>query len=166
MLRSLWITQSFTPLNIRMQLAKTYLIPSLLYGCEVFVNPDSSSMLSLTRLLNNIARYIFKKRKYERISLFTNQIFGMTLRNLINFRALVLFHRIIHSKEPPYLYERLEFSQSTRQRSVKPFHYTYSFSEQQFYVFTVRLWNSLPIYIRAERSATQFRKRLKIFYNQ
>ena len=33
-LRTLWSVQYFTPLNIRLLLAKTYLIPSLTYGCE------------------------------------------------------------------------------------------------------------------------------------
>ncbi|XP_059225793.1 uncharacterized protein LOC131997928 [Stomoxys calcitrans] len=40
-LRALWATQSVTPLRIRSLLAKTYLVPGILYGCELFANCDS-----------------------------------------------------------------------------------------------------------------------------
>ncbi|XP_065358619.1 uncharacterized protein LOC135952544 [Calliphora vicina] len=41
-LRTLWITQFYTPLRIRILIAKTYLIPGLIYGCELFANCDSN----------------------------------------------------------------------------------------------------------------------------
>ena len=87
MLRHLWLTQHCTPFRIRMLLAKTYLVPTLLYGCEIFVNPDCSSFHNMEKLFNNIARYIFKKRKYDHISQYTKLIFGMTLR--ASFTVLV-----------------------------------------------------------------------------
>ena len=164
MLRSLWMTQSFTPLNIRLQLAKTYLIPCLLYGCEIFVNPDSRTMTALQRLLNNIARYIFNKKKFDHISLYTNKIFGMTIRNVMNFRALILLHKIINSREPNYLYKRITFCHSVRMRSLKHFRFKYSVSEQQFFVYSVRLLNSLPNSLRTEVNGSWFRNKLKCFY--
>ena len=63
MLRTLWQTQSFTPVKIRMLLAKTYLIPTVLYGCELFVNPGQASKNSLQKLLNSTARYVFNRKK-------------------------------------------------------------------------------------------------------
>ena len=43
MLRKLWMTQYFTPIPIRMLLAKTYLLPTLIYGCELFASCDAVS---------------------------------------------------------------------------------------------------------------------------
>ena len=62
MLRTLWVTKSFTPINIRMLLAKTYLLPTLLYGCEIYANCDKYTSYQLNRLCNDIARYIFNKK--------------------------------------------------------------------------------------------------------
>ena len=41
MLRTLWVTQNFTPFQIRMTLAKMYLLPTLMYGCEIYANCDA-----------------------------------------------------------------------------------------------------------------------------
>ena len=43
MLRNLWAVIDSTPFGIQMQLAKTYLIPILLYGSEIFVNCDTNN---------------------------------------------------------------------------------------------------------------------------
>ncbi|XP_075155838.1 uncharacterized protein LOC142229184 [Haematobia irritans] len=40
-LRTLWVNHSYTPVNIRLLLAKSLLIPGLIYGSELFANCDS-----------------------------------------------------------------------------------------------------------------------------
>ncbi|XP_075157774.1 uncharacterized protein LOC142231041 [Haematobia irritans] len=40
-LRALWVTHSYTPVNIRLLLAKSLLLPGLIYGSELFANCDS-----------------------------------------------------------------------------------------------------------------------------
>ena len=57
MLRILWPTQLHMPLNTRILIAKTHLIP-LLYGCELFRNCNSSSK---RKLFNNIADYNLRR---------------------------------------------------------------------------------------------------------
>ncbi|XP_075162815.1 uncharacterized protein LOC142235445 [Haematobia irritans] len=54
MLRNLWAVQQPTPLDIRMLLAKTYLIPTLLYGSEIFHNCDIIDLQRLKITFNNI----------------------------------------------------------------------------------------------------------------
>ena len=61
-LRALWSTQLYISLKTRILIAKTYLIPCLLYGCELFGNCDSSSKRKLNVLFNNIARYVCNLR--------------------------------------------------------------------------------------------------------
>ena len=58
MLRNICGSQSFTSFNISMLLAKTYLIQTLLYGCELFADIDSVSRNKHNLTYNNIARYI------------------------------------------------------------------------------------------------------------
>ena len=165
MLRTLWMTQNYTPFHIRLQLAKSYLPPTFLYGCEIFINPDKKSWTSMEKLHNNIARYVFKKRKYDHISQYAKQIFGMTLRNLLDFRGLVLLHKILNYKTPNYLYNKLTLSRSGRSRFLIQHRFSYSCSEHQYFVYAVRLWNSLPIGLRQIGNVEQFRKNLLSFYD-
>ena len=48
MLRTLYPLQHIRPLNILVLLAKTYLMPRLLCGCEIFAYCDSTSKSRLT----------------------------------------------------------------------------------------------------------------------
>ena len=59
MLRNLWAVKCSIPFGIRMLLAKTYLIPVLLYGCEIYANCDANDLRKLKASYNNIARYVF-----------------------------------------------------------------------------------------------------------
>ena len=71
MLRVLWTTQYFTPFKIRMLLAKTYLIPTLFYSCEIFANCDTISNRKINVAYNNIARYVFSTKRFEHISIYS-----------------------------------------------------------------------------------------------
>ena len=57
-LRTLWQTQYFVPRNIEFLLAKTYIMPGLLYGCELFGSSDSVIKRKLNVIFNNIVRYV------------------------------------------------------------------------------------------------------------
>ena len=55
--RNLRMTQYFIPIHIRMLLAKTYLLPTLIYGCKLFASSDAVSRRRLHVTFYNIARY-------------------------------------------------------------------------------------------------------------
>lgn len=125
-LRTLWSTQFFTPLKIRILLAKTYLIPGLTYGCELFAECDSTSNRKLNVLFNNITRYVYGLRKREHISSYTKRLYEVSLDNLLKIRVLIFLHKIIYTKQPPYLFEHLRFTTSPRGRNlVIPMHRTF-----------------------------------------
>ena len=158
MLRFLWSTQEFTPLSIRLLLSKTYLLPTLLYGCEIFANSSQASKHKLNVLFNNIARYIFKRHRHDHISEYSKKIFGYSFENLLNLRTLATLHKIIFSKEPEYLYRHITLSQSSRNNKIIiPRHRTL-LSERQFFVHSARLWNLLPISTTLIQSTHLFKK--------
>ena len=158
MLRLLWSTQDFTPFHIRLLLSKVYLIPTLLYGCEIFANADQASKQKLNVLFNNIARYIFKRHRYDHISEYSKKIFGYTFDNLINLRTLTTLHKIIFSHEPAYLYRHITFSQSSRNNKIIIPRHRALLSERQFFVHSARLWNLLPIPTTLIQSTNLFKK--------
>ena len=94
MLRNLWTIIDSTPFAIRMQIAKTYLIPALLYGYEIFENCVSQLVH------NNIARYDFLKRRRDHISHSACHIFGVKFDNLLQIICLILFHKVINTGQP------------------------------------------------------------------
>ena len=55
-LRCLWLTQYFTPLNSRRLIAKCYLLPGSMCGCELFASCNSVSKEKFNVLFNNIVR--------------------------------------------------------------------------------------------------------------
>ena len=109
MRRTLLVTQSYTPLKIRM-----LLLPILLYGCKIYADCDSIDKNRLNKLYNNITRYIFRLRKFDHVSEFSVQIFSTSFENLLNLRVWMFLHKIIVNQEPCYLYSKLEFLQSSR----------------------------------------------------
>lgn len=158
MLRTLWPNQYFTPIRIRMLLAKTYLVPTLLYGCELFANCISTDKRKLRTTYNNIARYVFGLKKYDRVSQFSKKIFGVTFDNLLKCRCLLFLHKIIYTKQPYYLYQKLRFARSNRGKIIIQIRHKYDISKQQFFIPTIKLWNTLPHILQNLGNAIQFKK--------
>lgn len=163
MLRNLWTVQSATPIEIRMLLAKSYLVPTLLYGSEVFYSCDYADQRKLNVAFNNIARYIFNKKRNDRISDLAYKIFNMTFENYLKYRSLLLLHKVITNNEPSYLIKRIKFAQSSRGRRIIQLKFKSSKSEKQYLIPTIRLWNCLPSNIQTISNHLHFKNDLKMF---
>ena len=62
------MTQYFTAIHIRVLLTKTYLLPTLIYGYELFASCDAVSGSRLNVTFKNIARYVFGIKRNSSIS--------------------------------------------------------------------------------------------------
>lgn len=164
-LRALWSTQCFTPQHIRLLLAKTYLMPSLLYGCELFYSCDSVSRQRLNVLFNNVCRYVYRKRKFDHITPHVSALYGVSIENLFKIRALTLLHKIVHYKSPSYLFDRISFARSNRGQLLIPFKQRRLVSEWQYYIQTIRLWNTLPHSIQTISNTNHFKNYLFNFFS-
>jgi len=165
MLRQLWCSKEHTPLKIRLLLSKTYLIPTLLYGAEIFANCDSTCRNKLNVLFNNIARYIYNRRRTDSISEFSKSIFGLSFDNLLKLRTLTTLHKVINTREPDYIYRRIRFLRSARHNKIVIPRHSALLSERQFFVFSARLWNSLPQQIVRIDNAKLFKDSVRRFLN-
>lgn len=160
MLRTLWSIQNFIPLHIRSMIAKSYLLSRLLYCCELYSNCDSVHRGKLTVLTNDIARFVYGIRRSNRASLYVRQLYGMEFHRLLQYRCLIALHKIIYTCEPKYLFDRLRFSRSSRSNCIIPIRYNYLVSDRQFFVYAVRLWNTLPLNLRNVSHFNQFKSKL------
>lgn len=165
MLRSLWATQHFTPLKVRILLAKTYLLPALLYASEIFTGCNSKDMRKLNVTFNNIIRYIYGLKRFDHITQYCCRIFNMPFSNYLKFKNVIFIHKIIMTQEPKYLYDRLQFSRSRRGKSITQFRHRDHASECQFFVLSIRLWNQLPNNIQTTVNAIRFRKLLVEYFS-
>lgn len=160
MLRNLWQTQHCTPIRIRILLAKTYVMPVLLFGSELFANCDSKSRRKLNVAFNNISRYVYGVKRYDHISNFSQQLYGTNFDNLLKIKVLVFLHKTIFTKQPPHLYKRITFSRSGRGNKINSIKYKNHISEWHFFVHAVRLWNTLPNGTQLLSNAQQFKRNI------
>ena len=87
LLRNLWSVIDSTPFAIRMQLAKKFLIPALLYGSEILANCDTDDRRKLNLAYNITARYVFVKGRRDHLSQFSYRIFEFNFDNLLNYNS-------------------------------------------------------------------------------
>lgn len=160
MLRTIWPTQYCTPIRIRMLLAKTYLIPILLYGCELFASCDAASKRKLYVAYNSIIRYVFGLKGRTRVSTFSSLLYGFNFENLLNLRVLVFMHKIVYTHQPDHLFNKLTFAHNCRGRRIRALTYKTLVSQWHFFVFAVYLWNSMPYSIQVLSNVRQFKAKL------
>ena len=106
---------------------------------------------------NSIIRYVFGIRKHDRISSYSQRLFGLSFENILKSRVLILLHKIIYLKEPTYLFNRLNFARSNRGKKLIPIRHRSLISEWQFFYNAVRLWNLLPNRFQTNNNAIQFK---------
>lgn len=163
-LRNVYITQQFTPQNIRMLLAKTYLIPKLFYSCELFCNCGSEAMSRLRIAFNSIVRYVFGLRRRDHVSAFAKQILGVSFENYLKIRTLICLHKIIYTQSPQYLFNILRFCRSGRGKQLIQMRHKKRMSNQHFFVNAIRLWNNLPNNIQMIGNKGLFKTSLYTFF--
>lgn len=164
MLRTLYQTQYFTPIHIRTLLAKSYLIPVLIYGSELFTNCDSRSKHRLEVAYNSILRYVYGLKRFESCSAFRKSLYGVDIANVLNIKSLVLLHKIIYTKTPSYLYDKLQLGRTNRRILIVPMRHKLLVSEWQFFFTVTRLWNSLPSSIQLNGDANKFKQNLTKYF--
>ena len=118
-LRKLWFSASFLSVSLKLKLVRTLIVPFLTNMANIYGELDSVSSRKLQISINNCARYIYNKRKFENISEFSNKMFGCSCASYFIFRNLLLLHSIIYTKNRAYLYNKLSFLKSKRTCNIR-----------------------------------------------
>ena len=164
MLRSLYNLQYCTPIKIRVLLVKSYIMPVLLYGCELFSNADGLCKRKLCVAFNNVVRYVYGLKRYDHVSQFSKLLYGYNFESLMKIRTLSFLHKIIYCRQPTHLYERIIFSRSNRGNNIILYRHNTRISEQHFFIYALRLWNSLPNIIQLNQNSLGFKKEIIKFF--
>jgi len=156
-LRKLWHTARLVPRDTKMKLVRSLALPALFY-CEIlYGNMDCASKNKVQLCLNNLARFVFSKRKYDSISEESRQILNCSLEGHLKKRNLLFMHKLIHTHETSYLFSKLNFAQSLRTHNLIPPTSKCLATSRMFFVSTVSLWNELPNLVKAEANFRRFK---------
>lgn len=147
-LRKLWCIASFLHTEVKLKLVKIFIIPLIIYGANVYGNLDSASLNKLQLTVNNCARFVYNKRKYDHISTYSKNILGSNLKAFLDTRNLLFIHKLIFNKTPDYLFECLIFSNSKRTNNLAVPVHRHLTTSRMFFINAVNLWNQLPHHIK------------------
>lgn len=172
---SLYRLRKVLPMDTKIALAHTLLLPILDYADSCYSNVTEEQLNKLERLQNLCIRFIFGLRKYDHVSQYRTRLKWLSIRLRRNWHILSLLYSILFNPVTPhYLKERFMFlgesnSNSYSLRStdnlqlIIPTHSS-SFYSKSFSVQAVRLWNSLPTSIRCAQSLPIFKNLVKAHY--
>lgn len=99
--------------------AKSYILPSLLYG--------------LKNTCNNIVRYLYGLERCDRVSQYAETIYNMSFECFMSLKALLSFTN-----------DRPRFARSNMENKMVQINYCTRNSEKQLFIRALRLWSQIP----------------------
>ena len=87
----------------------------------------------------------------------------LKVKHRITFKILLIVHKYLNGFAPPDVIDVITPSKSVRAKKLEIRKSFSAYGNRSFAVAGRKLWNALPLYIRVEVVATEFKKRLKSF---
>lgn len=147
-LHSLRRLSNFTPSYLKRRLAHALVLPHLFYCSSIFTSSITSSLSKKLQIAYNACvRYVHNLKPRQSVRNF-NLLF-LPLPKHYDFRALKFIFQIRHGLLPTYLNSFFHYAASNRSNAfLIPRHRTATMA-RSFSISGARLWNSLPVSIRA-----------------
>nr|CAH7728998.1 unnamed protein product [Callosobruchus chinensis] len=150
-LNLLYPHRKYLSVEIKKMLCDTLVLSQFNFCSPVFAPClDKDSMRRIQRVQNSCIRYIYGIRKYDRVSHKLKDLDWLCMDSRFQLHALCLFHNLVTSKTPPYLYNKICFCSDvhtvdTRNKNLitAPCHKTKLF-ERSFKFNIYKLYNSIP----------------------
>lgn len=164
-LRKLYNLNVVLPINVKYTLAHAVLMPHILYGVEVYIGSNLSSLVHLSTYFHKILRYVYGSRCRHDYEPYEFEFLGCSFERFLQVRCLYLFFCIIKFNKPEYLCNSFSFLNSTRNTQLRIDHFTGSIYARSFSIRAARLWNSLPANLKNfSVSPCNFKHKLMMYY--
>ncbi|CRL03881.1 CLUMA_CG017005, isoform A [Clunio marinus] len=118
-IRMLSQTKHFTPRETKLGLVKSLLIPKLDYCSNIYLGASRAAWKEIELAYNSCIRYIFDRRRYESVSQYKSNVVGSSIENFLKYRACLFIYNLLRYKQPEYLYEKIIFTKSLRNRVLQ-----------------------------------------------
>lgn len=137
--------------------------------CDVVYGPclDIVTSRRIQRIQNSCARLICNMKRREHISHKIKEINWLNMANRRLLHALVCFQRIVTTKSPPYLYNKIRFRTDIHNLNVRrkslitpPLHKTVLF-ERSFSYNICKLYNKIPADIKYITNINKFKYEMR-----
>lgn len=159
-LKQLTLTTKHLDVNTKLKLFRSLIFPHFIYTDFIYSNANGMHIDRLRIALNACVRYVFNLNRMSRVSHLQKHLIGCSFSNFYKFRSCVVLHRIINTKKPTYLYEKLVPFRNTRTYSfLIPNHSSFYYS-QSFFARGIVNWNSLPTTLKQNTSKYNFKQSL------
>jgi hypothetical protein len=165
-LHRLYKFRALTPMETRVHLVNTLLLPLFDYCIVACCNMDVAVINRLQVVQNNCLRYIFNIKKYEHITPFYCKLGWLKIWERIDMQILWYTHKILHGYAPPYLNDFPTVMGDVHSRVTRS-HKFYLHApgkripDKSFSVYSYRLWNNLPPATCNINNTSTFRKQIE-----
>lgn len=162
-LHSLKRVRELLPINTRVSLVNSLIMPHFDYCDFLLTDLKLKQQRKLQIAQNACIRFIFDLRRYDHVSEFYGQTNILSIEKRRNFHSLLLLHKILNNCYQTQLLQNFKMLTLERSRSSRllciPRHNTVSYSKS-FTVTVIRIWNSLPTYLKQISDFRKFKTRL------
>ena len=152
------------------QLVHAFISSRLDYCNGLFIGIPGKTIQKLQYIQNSAARVLMRARKHEHITPILQSLHWLPISSRITYKILLLTHNCIHGHAPAYLKELITLQSTTRTlRSSNtlllqiPSTRLSTMGDRAFCSAAPRLWNSLPLQLRAIQRLDSFKTGLKTF---
>lgn len=164
-LKQLTLTTKHLDVETKLCLFKSLIFPHFIYTDFIYSNASGMHVDRLRIALNACVRYVFNLNRYSHVSHLQKSLIGCNFSNFYKYRSCMVLHRIINSKKPNYLFEKLLPFRNTRTFSfLIPNHSSFYYS-QSFFARGIANWNRLPVTLKQTPSKNIFKRDLLINLN-
>lgn len=165
-LRTLRAVTMDMPVQTKLQLFKSLLLPHFIFADVVYMNMTMTLLSKLEVALNDCVRYVYDINRWTSVRHLQESLLGCPFRNFHALRACLFMHKILNRRTPNYLFSKLTPLQGRRTMNLSvPVHNTSLYGES-FFVKGVVYWNSLPPDLKRVRSEAMFKKGCTTFFDR
>ena len=133
------------------------------YCNSLFMNISRENIFKLQKVQNAAAKLILGKRRRDSASAALRQLHWLRIDARITFKVLLLAHKILRGKCSENL--QLQYKQFNGRPDdyllLDTPNFKTAYGKRVFAYNASRLWNALPVYVRAEEDTEKFKKNLK-----
>ncbi|XP_029942452.1 uncharacterized protein LOC115384260 [Salarias fasciatus] len=169
-LRNISKLRPFLSLPVAEKLVHAFVSSRLDYCNALLIGISGRSLQRLQSIQNCAARILMRVPKRHHITPILHNLHWLPVRFRLEYKICLLTHQCVYGSAPVYLKELLSPHDPTRRlRSANinllkvPKTKLCSMGDRAFQAAAPRLWNTLPVHLRAPQSVDSFKSRLKTF---
>ena len=117
-LRTLKLSASMLPTNVKLKLFKSLLLPHFMYGDILLLNASVAALNKLRVALNACVRFVFKLNRYSRVTHLQQELLGCSFNEFFKCRSCLNMFKIVNFSTPSYLADKIQFARSNRTRNI------------------------------------------------